>query len=112
MWLDYRGVMRMTRKNHVFRSRLRKCNLILALFLVNGALGIPLFGAAPRSLKPEDFAQLRDVDEPNISPDGSLVVYVVKTADMDKDKLAGNLWLAWTRNLLGKVRQPGVRMGK
>jgi dipeptidyl aminopeptidase/acylaminoacyl peptidase len=54
-----------------------------------------LLGADPqRSLKPEDFAQLRDVDEPNISPDGNLIAYVVKTADMEKDKLPGNLWLA------------------
>ena len=37
---------------------------------------------------------MRDVDEPNISPDGSRIVYVVKTADMEKDKLPGNLWLA------------------
>jgi dipeptidyl aminopeptidase/acylaminoacyl peptidase len=49
--------------------------------------------AAQRTLKPEDFAQVRDVDEPNISPDGNLVAYVVKTADMEKDKLPGNLWL-------------------
>jgi dipeptidyl aminopeptidase/acylaminoacyl peptidase len=49
---------------------------------------------AQRLLKAEDFAQLRDVDEPNISPDGNLVAYVVKTADMEKDKLPGNLWLA------------------
>ena len=50
--------------------------------------------ADPRALKPEDFAQLRDVDEPNISPDGNLVAYVVKVADMEKDKRPGNLWLA------------------
>ena len=49
---------------------------------------------AQRALRPEDFAALRDVDEPNISPDGNLVTYVVKTADMEKDKLPGNLWLA------------------
>jgi dipeptidyl aminopeptidase/acylaminoacyl peptidase len=47
-----------------------------------------------RTLNPEDFAALRDVDEPNISPDGSLVAYIVKTADIEKDKLPGNLWLA------------------
>jgi dipeptidyl aminopeptidase/acylaminoacyl peptidase len=47
-----------------------------------------------RSLKPEDWGTLRDVDEPNISPDGNLVVYVVKVADMEKDKRPGNLWLA------------------
>ena len=49
---------------------------------------------APRVLKPEDWASLRDVDEPNISPDGNFVAYVVKVADMEKDKRPGNLWLA------------------
>jgi dipeptidyl aminopeptidase/acylaminoacyl peptidase len=48
----------------------------------------------PRNLKPEDYAGLRDLDEPKLSPDGNLVVYVVNTADMEKDKMAGNLWLA------------------
>ena len=47
-----------------------------------------------RTLRAEDFAALRDVDEPNISPDGNLVAYIVKTADIEKDKLPGNLWLA------------------
>src|SRR4051812_17907378 len=50
--------------------------------------------ADPRPLKPEDFAALREVDEPNISPDGNLIAYVVKIADMEKDKRPGNLWLA------------------
>jgi dipeptidyl aminopeptidase/acylaminoacyl peptidase len=49
---------------------------------------------ASRILKPEDWAALRDVDEPNISPDGNFVVYVVKVPDMEKDKRPGNLWLA------------------
>src|SRR5580704_12106946 len=46
-----------------------------------------------RTLKPEDFTLFCNVDEPNISPDGNSVVYVVKKADMEKDKLPGNLWL-------------------
>lgn len=50
--------------------------------------------AQPRTLKPEDFAALRDVDEPNLSPDGNYIAYVVKVADMEKDKRPGNLWLA------------------
>ena len=50
--------------------------------------------STPRLLKPEDWATLRDVDEPNISPDGNFIAYVVKVADMEKDKRPGNLWLA------------------
>jgi len=67
--------------------------LLIATIAMTTALVSPRMNAQ-RLLKPEDFAQLRDVDEPNISPDGNLVVYVVKTADMEKDKLPGNLWLA------------------
>ena len=52
-------------------------------------------GAGPRRLlKPEDFAAIRDVDEPRLSPDGERVVYVVGTVDLAKDKQPKNLWLA------------------
>src|SRR5205823_13837668 len=65
------------------------------LFAFTALIGNGAFAAGPvRTLKPEDFAAVRDVDEPNISRDGNFVVYVVKTADMEKDKLVGNLWLA------------------
>ena len=67
--------------------------LLIATIAMTAALVSPRMDAQ-RLLKPEDFAQLRDVDEPNISPDGNLIAYVVKTADMEKDKLPGNLWLA------------------
>src|SRR5256885_10897543 len=66
-----------------------KVSLVLSLVVASFALA-----QSPRTLKPEDFAQLREVDEPNISPDGNLIAYVVKVADMEKDKRPGNLWLA------------------
>src|SRR3982074_1389519 len=58
------------------------------------AANVSVAAAAGRSLKPDDWAALREVDEPNISPDGNLIAYVVKAADMEKDKRPGNLWLA------------------
>jgi hypothetical protein len=70
---------------------MQHCLLIIfvALTLVGSAFADP-----SRTLKPEDWATVRDVDEPNISPDGNLIAYVVKVADMEKDKRPGNLWLA------------------
>lgn len=62
---------------------------LFAFIVATSALADP-----PRTLKPEDWAALRDVDEPNISPDGNFIAYVVKAADMEKDKRPGNLWLA------------------
>ena len=76
---------------------MKRTSLVTLLFLVTSTIFAATPAPAPpaqRALKPEDFAQLRDVDEPNISPDGNLIAYVVKTADMEKDKLPGNLWLA------------------
>ncbi len=45
-------------------------------------------------MKPEDFAAIRDVDDPHLSPDGESVAYVVGTVDLKKDKQPKNLWLA------------------
>src|SRR5215212_8646384 len=71
---------------------------MISLRILSGVLGLFFatfaFADPPRSLKPEDYAALRDVDEPNLSPDGNLIAYVVKVADMEKDKRPGNLWLA------------------
>ena len=58
------------------------------------ATPIPSPASSPRALKPEDWAALREVSDPNISPDGNSVVYVVKATDLEKDKRPGNLWLA------------------
>lgn len=64
--------------------------LLVLLLVVQESLG-----ADPkRLLKPEDFAAIRDVDEPNLSPDGQKVAYVVGTVDLTKDKQPRNLWLA------------------
>jgi dipeptidyl aminopeptidase/acylaminoacyl peptidase len=50
--------------------------------------------AEPRALKPDDFAAIRDVSDPQLSPDGAWVAYTVKTTDLAKDKTHLNLWLA------------------
>jgi dipeptidyl aminopeptidase/acylaminoacyl peptidase len=54
-----------------------------------------LIAAAPaRLLQPADFAAIRSVSDPQVSPDGETVAYVVKTVDLAKDKQPTNLWLA------------------
>ncbi|MBA2434037.1 MAG: S9 family peptidase [Chthoniobacterales bacterium] len=62
----------------------------LSLFGVTLSLG----AESRRVLKPDDFALIRDVDEPNLSPDGESIAYVVGTVDLTKDKQPKNLWLA------------------
>jgi hypothetical protein len=50
---------------------------LLALTLASSGLADP-----SRTLKPEDWAALREVDEPNLSPDGNFITYVVKVVDL------------------------------
>ncbi|HEY1991738.1 MAG TPA: S9 family peptidase, partial [Gammaproteobacteria bacterium] len=65
--------------------RLLSC-LLLALFAVSPAHG--------RTLKPADFAAIREIRNLAVSPDGQWVAYSVRSVDLDKDKRATNLWLA------------------
>lgn len=55
---------------------------------------LALLANPPRSLKPEDFAAIREVGDPQLSPDGAWVVYTVGTIDLAANKSAANLWLA------------------
>jgi dipeptidyl aminopeptidase/acylaminoacyl peptidase len=53
-------------------------------------LALPSFA----QLAPADFAGLRDVGAPRISPDGNFIVYTVRQASLDDDKSHTHLWLA------------------
>jgi dipeptidyl aminopeptidase/acylaminoacyl peptidase len=63
---------------------------VALIFVLQTSLG----ASPPRALKPEDFAAIRDVDDPRLSPDGKSVVYVLGTIDLAKDKKPKNLWIA------------------
>ncbi len=54
---------------------------------------LPLAAQSPRLLRPDDFAAIRDVGDPQLSPNGTLVAYTVRTTDLAKDKTFTNLWL-------------------
>jgi Tol biopolymer transport system component len=73
------------------RNRLTSflCVLSSAVLVAGAAVG-----EERRAWKPEDFARIRDVGDPQISPDGAWIAYTVKTVDLAKDKTATNLWLA------------------
>lgn len=70
------------------------------LFLVPLFLGslLSMASAAPaaRPLSLDDFFALRRVSDPQISPDGRAVAYVVATVDMAKNATIATIWLAPT----------------
>ncbi|MGA7415895.1 MAG: S9 family peptidase [Bryobacteraceae bacterium] len=50
--------------------------------------------AAPRPFKLDDLARLQDVRDPQCSPDGKSVAYVVSAMDFKEDKSVSHIWVA------------------
>src|SRR6266849_1510852 len=74
------------------KSMFRK-KLSLALLLVL-TVTIGLFAqTAKRPLKLDDLARLREVRDPQITPDGQWVAYVVATIDTKEDKTNTHIWM-------------------
>jgi dipeptidyl aminopeptidase/acylaminoacyl peptidase len=65
-----------------------------------GLLLVLIFGSAllaqtaRHPLKLEDIQRFRDVRDPQVSPDGKLVAYVVGTVDIKDDKSSSHVWMA------------------
>src|SRR5688500_5387894 len=51
---------------------------------------------APRPLKLSDLGLMRDVADPQLSPDGAWVAYTVTRADSATDKRDADVWMART----------------
>src|SRR5690242_13934136 len=52
--------------------------------------------AAPRYLAIEDMFQLKDVEDPQLSPEGKWVAYTVTTRDLKEGKSKTQIWMAPT----------------
>src|SRR5512136_754954 len=48
---------------------------------------------AKRPVKIDDFARLRYVGDPQLSPDGKWVAYTVSSVDLEKDKRDTDVWM-------------------
>jgi len=53
--------------------------------------------SAPRNITIDDLFQIRDVSQPELSPDGQWIAYVVRTRMLKKDKNEQRLWMVSTR---------------
>ncbi len=73
----------------------RKLNFIIASLLLIALLVSASIAQTPekRLLTLDDLAALRDVSDPQISPDGAWVAYTVGTIDMKEDKKNSDLWM-------------------
>ncbi|MBV9495384.1 MAG: S9 family peptidase [Acidobacteria bacterium] len=63
----------------------------LALLLL---FAFTLPALAQRNLTVDDFAQIKDVGDPHLSPDGNWVLYTVRQPDLTEDKGRTHVWMA------------------
>ena len=67
--------------------RLPCCAFLTVLF------ALPLH-AEKRAMEVQDLYRLKRIGDPQISPDGKLVVYQVSNVNLDENKSSTNLWIA------------------
>lgn len=72
-------------------SLISPLGLGLSLVLIPFSPGA--LAAEERLLTLDDLAQLRKVEDPQISPDGEWVAYTVTSVNADKDAYSTDIWM-------------------
>src|ERR1700720_3146961 len=67
--------------------------LLPILLLILASMSVLLAQTARRPFKLDDLARLRDVRDPQVSPDGQWVAYVVSAIDAKEDKSNSHIWM-------------------
>ena len=69
--------------------------ILLALF-VSCCAAASVLSQTPRGITPEDYFAFEFVSDPNISPDGKLVAYVVTKIDRAQNRRNSSIWMVAT----------------
>lgn len=78
-------------------------SVILCLVLLMLAAPAAVFAEGKRPMTFDDLFRFQRISDPQISPDGKLVVYVVGVVDLEANSISSTLWLALTDK--GEPRQ-------
>lgn len=73
---------------------MKRLGLFAALVLIAAAAPAP--AAGKRAMTVDDLFRFQRVSDPQVSPDGRYVVYVVGQPDMERNTVLSSLWLART----------------
>ena len=71
-----------------------KASILFALVLAAGTATQPLGAQQKRPITFDDFAAVRAVSDPQISPDGRAVLYAVRTTDVAANRRSGKTFIA------------------
>src|SRR5262249_8033550 len=90
------------RRESLVVSRSFRMKLAFRLAVSAFAFALPLAAQesasrSPRLITIDDFFEIRDVSQPEISPDGQWVAYTVRTRVLKEDKNEQRLWMVPTR---------------
>src|SRR5690348_2018288 len=66
----------------------------LAVLLVLACACALLAQTSRHPMKLDDLARFRNVSDPQVSPDGKFVAYVVSSTDVKEDKSNAHIWMA------------------
>jgi dipeptidyl aminopeptidase/acylaminoacyl peptidase len=72
---------------------MRSVRIAFAFVLCSAALGNSQSSTAKRSIRIGDMYRLKNVGDPQISPEGKWVAYVVTVTDSAKDKSDSDIWM-------------------
>src|SRR5216110_3986624 len=73
------------------RSRLRILSTATLLFCC--CVAVSVRAQKPRGITPEDYFSFEFASDPNLSPDGKLVAYVVTKIDRAQNRRNSSIWL-------------------
>ena len=69
---------------------------LISIFGLTACLAGFALAQAPRAVTPEDYFAFEFIGDPNISPDGKLVAYVVTKIDRAQNRRNSSIWMAAT----------------
>jgi dipeptidyl aminopeptidase/acylaminoacyl peptidase len=72
--------------------RMSKRVVLVIALLVAFSVSLPA-QSGHRPLKLDDLARMHEISDPQISPDGKWVAYVVSTVDVKEDKTGTDIWM-------------------
>jgi dipeptidyl aminopeptidase/acylaminoacyl peptidase len=70
----------------------------IGIFVAPGAggAGEPAEPVTPRTLSVDDYFRIRDVGDPQVSPDGRWVAFTLTSQDLEKDESKSRIWMVAT----------------
>src|ERR1041385_2527133 len=74
-------------------SNARFVSVLYAIVVINASISM---AQTRRGVTPEDYFAFEFASDPNISPDGKLVAYVVTKIDRGQNRRTSSIWIAAT----------------